>query len=196
MIGDILADLRALAEASSSYQQTGSIGDWLRTTLAEFRGLPAALTTLQDQVSRVNAVFTANNAQASEAAQALREASVLIDAARTAYPAASLDVDQVTAAIAPVLPKLYAGTYDNQVLGVLASNGGALASTTHEVTDLISKRDQAQALLQSAVSSPSVSATTRNDALTALASVGTTEWLKIGVGLLIGFVIIRSVMKR
>lgn len=191
MIGDFVADLNAIAGAS----QSGSIGQWLTTQLADFRRLPGSVSMLRAQIDRVNAVLARDGAQGTGAGQAVRDAATLTERITARYPSVSARVDQVTAAIAPVLPKLYTGTYDAEVVGALLTSGTDIIGTVRQVSGLLATRDEAQQLLQDAVNNPSLPAATRESAWAALTSAGAGNWLKIGAGLLMGYVIIRAVMK-
>lgn len=194
MIGDLLADVQAAALASDSFRASGSLGPWLAQQLAEFRRLPASLDSLCTQADAVARVLAERGAATTPAGQSVQDAYRLAQSAKAAYPAASLKVDQVTAAIAPVMPKVYAGVWDADVIGALLRSGVDVVSAVHTMTDLIGKRDEAQRLLQEAVTNPGLPSDTRDAAWSAMSrsDVAMTA-VRIGAFLLTGYVVVKAI---
>lgn len=193
MIGDLVADLNAVALASNSFRETGSIGPWLAQQLADFRKLPPSLDTICGQADAVSRVLSERGSANTPAGQAVREAYRLAEQAKAQYPGVSVKVDTVTAAIAPVMPKIYAGTWDSDVIAALLRSGGDVALTIHKMTDLIGKRDEAQRLLQEAVTNPTLPSETREAAWSALTSGGTgMTMLRVALLLGGGYVLVKA----
>lgn len=182
-IGSIVDDLRALAAATSSVADNNSIGPWLADQLQQFNALPASVKTLQDQVARASAVLTSAGGPVGEPAQLLRDASDNLAQITVSYPGVKAQVDRVTQALLPVMPKIYAGNYDNEVTQALLSNGADVLATLHSIASLLGRRDQAQIALQRAVTSPTIAPTLRDQLLAAMQSgggLGTAGTLMVG----------------
>jgi len=194
-LGDILSDLNAVAAATKAYGVAGGLGPWLTRTLVEFRALPVSVTTLTQQVQNASAILTQAGAGAGPAAQQLRDAGQQLDTIRTSYPGVSQKVAQLTLALLPVMSKIQAGIFDSEVLTALMGSGIDIVATVYSVNTLIGRRDQAQQLMQEAVTSPSLPPTLRGRIYQGMAGAGTADWLKIGVLGVIAFVVIRSVMR-
>lgn len=186
-LGDLISDLSSLATASSAYRESGSIGPWLGAQLTAFRQLPASVTTLTRQIASVRQVV-GNTTNVAEAA-------AITDRIQQDYPAVAQRVNAITLSLAPVMPKLYAGTYDGDVVAALVSSGPSLIGTVRAVTDLLAKRDQANTLLQTAATNPTLAPDVRDRALQALAGVSWGNVLKPVALLGIGYLVIRSVFK-
>lgn len=195
-LGDIFSDLAAAANAVDAYQQAGSIGPWLSGQVVQFRSLPyATLPAIRAQIAAVRRVLTANNVQSSSAGAPLNQADLLLNDVQQNYPAVSRQVDTLMLTLMPVLPKIYAGNYDNQVVSVLASNASNILSAIHGVNDALDKVSEAQQMAQNATQNPSLSADVRGQAMSALASASSMGWLKLAAAGLIGLVVVKAVMK-
>lgn len=187
-LGDIVSDIATIASAAGSYKDSGSIGPWIASQLTAFQQLPSSLAVLNGQVTNLAKVLP-NSLD-------VREAKALAEDIGQRLPSVQAQVQAITVALGPVMPKIYSGTYDGDVLSALASHGANVIGTLSAIGDLLAKRDTAQSKLQSAVTDPTLSPSLRDKAIQALSSAGYSGVLKAAALLGIGYVIIRSVMKR
>lgn len=195
MIGDLVADITSVASATASFDAAGGVGPWLLNRVQTFRTLPGSYAALADQIARASAVLNDSGMATNDAADLLRSAKEKVDAAQRLYPATAERVDRLTLALLPVSGKLANGNLDAEVIGKLLGSGVDIVQTAYQVNDLIAKRDEASTLLQRAVTSPSLAVTTREKMIAAMAGGGISGIVKVGVLLVIGYVVIRSVMK-
>lgn len=194
-LGDILSDLNALAAGATGYGVAGGLGPWIVRTLTEFRALPNSVNTLSQQIQQASNVLTQAGAGAGPAAQQLRDAQSQVDNIRTSYPGVAQKVSQLTLALLPVMSKIQVGTFDTEVLTALLGSGVDIVATVYSMNSLIGRRDQAQQLIQDAVTNPTLPPSLRDRVFQGMAGAGATDWLKLGALALIGFVVIKSVMR-
>lgn len=190
-LGSVWDDLQAIAGAYQSYQNTGSVADWLSSQMAAFRAVPGSLPGLQQQIANVKPIV----ASSASATAALDTAAATISSVQSRYPAVSARVNALMGTLLPILPQLRSGTFDAQVASVLGAQGVDIASTIHDATAIIGDRDAAATAIQDAVTNPDLSVSVRDKAIAALHAAGSAEWWKVAAAAVIGFVIIRSVMK-
>ena len=192
-LGDIFADIRALADASGTLSSTGGLGPWLSKQLGEFRALPGTLSQIVAQARAVRQVLAPSGV--SSALDSVNDAEAIASGAQAEYPAVAQNVNGLMVALVPVMPKINAGQYDADVISTLLRSGVDIVGTIHRVNDLLAKRDDARNALQSAVMNPTVPENVRGDALSALSTSGSMGIVKVLVVLGIGYVIVNKVIK-
>lgn len=190
-IGSIWDDLQTVAGAYQSYQTTGSVADWLSAQMSAFRGVPASLPALRQQIANVTP-FVATSASATAA---LANASARVTSIESRYPGVASRVNTLMGTLLPILPQLRSGTFDAQVASVLGSQGIDIASTVHDATSIIADRDAVATAIQDAATNPELPASVRDKAIAALHSASGMEWWKIALAAGLGWLVIRAVMK-
>lgn len=195
-LGDILDDLNTLASATSSYGDTGSLGPWLSQQLTAFNQLPSTLPILKQQVANVQQVLTAGGAANTAASDDVMRAATLVAGVEQNYPAAAQQVNTLTVHLLPIMPKLYQGQMDGDVVGLLIQHGTEILATLHVVTSLLADRDNATVLVQQAAADPTLSPTLRDQAMSALANASGSAWLKYAIAGGVAWVVLRGLFGR
>lgn len=193
-LGDVRADLRSIASAASVNSSNGGVGDFLSDSLATFRRLPGELATLQNQADAVARVLTTSKV-VGIGMDGITEARGLIRDAVTQYPSVKVRVDQLTRALAPIMPDLYNGTVGLDAIGTLAANGLDLIGTVYAMNDLAGKRTQADILIQQAATNPALPPDVRDEAIQSLAGENIATLLKYAAVGALAFLVVKSVMK-
>lgn len=193
-LGDLWSDLQSLMNAATSFSQTGSLGPWLSQTLVAFDNLPDSVRVLRAQARAVQDTFR-RAGLGDDVTGDLAGALQILTQIEARYPAVQQRVQQMTMTLAPVMAKVYAGQIDADVLARISASGLDVVGTIHGINGLLGQRDDAQELIQRAVTNPMVGGAVRNDALTAMAGAGSLSTIQTVAVLGIGALIIGTMLK-
>ena len=192
-LGDIVADVQALAALAAASRTPGGVGGWLSAKYAQFSKLPTDVANLSAQLNRVRPILEANGADVTPLMDAESELAQLT----ARLPGTRDNVTRVMNALGPILPQLQAGQYGTDVLATLASSSVDLVATLDDINTLIGLRDDAQRKIQSAVTNPSLSPSVATQAAKALTgAIDAGQLVKIGLLAAGAFVFVRVLQRN
>jgi len=194
-LGDIMADLQALAQITEAAGTPGGVAGWLSRQLAAFQALPSDVATIDSQIRRANAVLVGASAQ-QPSVMALNVASADLATIQADYPITQSDVQRVMYVMAPMLPQMQAGTWTAAMLQPLLASGVDLLSTFNEVNRLLALRDDARKQLQVAGHDTSLPPDLRAELARAIASPDYGSLLTIGAIGVAGWLVLRGLRRR
>lgn len=191
-LGDVWDDLTSLAGAVTA---PGGVGGWLQAQLAAFNALPADITTLRGQISRVQSVLTGLNVS-SQAQENVTQAQADVAQMTAQYPGVQLKMGQVVLALAPLMPAIQAGTVTASQLTPLLANGMDIIGAFDGVTGLVALRDDARRRLAAIVSDGSLPPGTQATVANALTASGVQGALKLALVVGTGYMLLKLFRRK
>ena len=168
-LGDIVADLEALASLASAAGSSGGISAWMQAQISQFNALPNVVANLQSIINTLNGALTSAGVSPS-AVTGLTQAQSDLTNITASFPT----VQQQLGILGVTLyPALASGNVGLSTITQVSSQGGDVVATFNGMQQLFAYREDARSILLSIASNPALPVATQQQVTAALQNLST-----------------------
>lgn len=197
-LGDVVADLEALASLASAAGSSGGISAWMQAQLTAFNALPNVVASLQGIITTLSGALTSGGVVAANV-PGLTAAQADLTNITAAYPTVQSQLGIVGVTLYPALA---AGTFGLSTITALSSQGADVVSMFNGMQQLFAYQEDAIGQLQGVAANPALPVAVQQQVAAALANLATLQVapgggigtiLVYGVGAFVAYKLLRMI---